>query len=210
MAFLLSREHAPIEGLKSELLDRHVMLIGFSENYCPWDGLAAPLQSVSSYLCGGWNIINSIWLLLCMAQMIFKKSITQTCTLHIYASYQVYPWFSSNHKLLCHIPDLLQLDCPSVTNWGVVITFAVKVQFQIRDQFWIPQPKLHGALYLFFCKISKHASPQKCVFQGVLGTKLALWAQIDVLASWAHYTNVYLVCNLHRLSVNFRRFDVLY
>ena len=26
--------------------------------------------------------------------------------------------------------------------------FAVKVQFHIRDQFWIPQPKLHGACIL--------------------------------------------------------------
>ena len=39
----------------------------------------------------------------------------------------------------------LQLGCPSVTSSGVVITFAVGVQFQIGDQFWIPQPKLHGA-----------------------------------------------------------------
>ena len=39
----------------------------------------------------------------------------------------------------------LHLGCPSVTSSGVVITFAVGVQFQIGDQFWIPQPKLHGA-----------------------------------------------------------------
>ena len=32
----------------------------------------------------------------------------------------------------------------------LIITFTVEAQFQIRDQFWIPQPKLHGAMYLFF------------------------------------------------------------
>ena len=30
------------------------------------------------------------------------------------------------------------------------ITFVVEVQFQIRDQCWIPQPKLHGWMYLIF------------------------------------------------------------
>ena len=29
-----------------------------------------------------------------------------------------------------------------------IITFAVEVQFQIGDQFWIPQPKLRGWMYL--------------------------------------------------------------
>ena len=28
--------------------------------------------------------------------------------------------------------------------------FAVEVRFQHRDQFWVPQPKLHGAKYLIF------------------------------------------------------------
>ena len=32
-----------------------------------------------------------------------------------------------------------------------------QVQFQIRDQFWIPQPRLHGACYLIFCETSKQA-----------------------------------------------------
>ena len=31
-----------------------------------------------------------------------------------------------------------------------IITFAVEVQLRIRDQFWIPQPKLHGWMYLIF------------------------------------------------------------
>ena len=44
----------------------------------------------------------------------------------------------------------IQLDCPSVTNWDVRITFAVEVRFQIRAQFWIPQPKQHGVWYLVF------------------------------------------------------------
>ena len=41
--------------------------------------------------------------------------------------------------------SLPQLDCPSVTNWDVIIAFAMGIRLQIRDQFWIPQPKLHGA-----------------------------------------------------------------
>ena len=28
--------------------------------------------------------------------------------------------------------------------WAPITTFAVEIRFQIRDQFWIPQPKLHG------------------------------------------------------------------
>ena len=52
-----------------------------------------------------------------------------------------------------------------------IITFAVDVQFHIRDQFWIIQPKLHGACFLdFFCKISKHTcltSRRILMFSGV-------------------------------------------
>ena len=44
----------------------------------------------------------------------------------------------------------VQLDCLSVRSWDPIITFAVEVQFQIRDQFWIPQPKLHRQKYLIF------------------------------------------------------------
>ena len=35
-----------------------------------------------------------------------------------------------------------------------IITFAVEVQFQIRDKFWVPRPKLNGAMYIldFFVK----------------------------------------------------------
>ena len=44
----------------------------------------------------------------------------------------------------------VRLDCPAVTYWDVVITVAFQIRFQIRGQFWIPQPKLHGACYLIF------------------------------------------------------------
>ena len=44
----------------------------------------------------------------------------------------------------------LQLNCPSDGHWGYAGIFAVEVRFQVRDQFWIPQPKLHGAKYLIF------------------------------------------------------------
>ena len=46
--------------------------------------------------------------------------------------------YTRQSKLTIH----LQLDCPSVRHWDYVITFAVEVRFQIRDQFWIIQPKL--------------------------------------------------------------------
>jgi len=44
----------------------------------------------------------------------------------------------------------VQLDCPSDGHWDCAGIFAVEVRFQIWDQFWIPQPKLHGAKYLMF------------------------------------------------------------
>ena len=73
------------------------------------------------------------------------------------------------------VGSVVQLDFPSVTHWGVVGTssklqpdwpsiadwayvgiFAVKIRFHIRDQFWIPQPKLHGACILDFVEKSKN------------------------------------------------------
>ena len=36
----------------------------------------------------------------------------------------------------------LQLDCPSGGHCDYAVIFAVEVRFQIRDQFWIFQPKL--------------------------------------------------------------------
>ena len=45
-----------------------------------------------------------------------------------------------------------QLDCPSDGHWDYAGIFAVDIRFQIRDQFWIPQPKLHWVKYLIFCK----------------------------------------------------------
>ena len=45
----------------------------------------------------------------------------------------------------------LQLEYPSVRHWDYFITFAVGGgRFQIRDQSWIPQLKLHRAWYLIF------------------------------------------------------------
>ena len=44
----------------------------------------------------------------------------------------------------------VQLDCPSVIHWDYVINFVVEVRFQIRNQFWIPQEKLHGGMSLGF------------------------------------------------------------
>ena len=68
------------------------------------------------------------------------------------------PCLLTNLVLLLHIfliliyrgCVLLQLDCPSDAHSSVIITFALEVGFQIRDLFWIPQPKLHGACYLIF------------------------------------------------------------
>ena len=44
----------------------------------------------------------------------------------------------------------LQLDYLSVSHWDIVITFAVLIQFQFEDQFWIPQPKLHKECMLLY------------------------------------------------------------
>ena len=41
-------------------------------------------------------------------------------------------------------------DCLSVTSRVYAGMFAVEVRFLIRDQFWIPRPKLHEA-YFFRC-----------------------------------------------------------
>ena len=85
-----------------------------------------------------------------------------------------------------HTHRSIQLDHPSIIYWEVIITFAAEVRFQTRDQFWIPQPNLHGTWYLIFCKTSKWAFHDFCQcylptvfsgFQGGLGTVLALWAQ---------------------------------
>ena len=50
----------------------------------------------------------------------------------------------------------VQLVWPLITDWAYTSIFAVEVQFQIRDQFWIPQPKLHQACILDFFEKSKH------------------------------------------------------
>ena len=49
-------------------------------------------------------------------------------------------------KNICELntEQYLQLDCQSDGHWDYASIFAVKVRFQTRDQFWIPQPKLHG------------------------------------------------------------------
>ena len=44
----------------------------------------------------------------------------------------------------------VQLNCPSDWHRDYGGILAVEVQFQIRDQFWIPHPKLHGSKYLIF------------------------------------------------------------
>ena len=49
---------------------------------------------------------------------------------------------------MCNIG--LQLDWLKIAEWAYAGIFAAEVRFQIRDQFWIPQPKLHGACYLIF------------------------------------------------------------
>ena len=57
----------------------------------------------------------------------------------------------------CSTPWLAQ-NCTFTYSWIAcqlevgtpIITFAVEVQFQIRDQFWIPQLKLHGGMVLVF------------------------------------------------------------
>ena len=39
-----------------------------------------------------------------------------------------------------------------IAHWDYIIHFAVEIPFEIRDQFWVPHQKLHGACYLDFVK----------------------------------------------------------
>ena len=55
---------------------------------------------------------------------------------------------------------LLQLDCLSVTSRVYAGMFAVEVRFLIRDQFWIPRPKLHGTKYLIFVNLKMDSFDQ--------------------------------------------------
>ena len=48
--------------------------------------------------------------------------------------------------------NLLQLDWLAIADWAYASIFAVAVQFQDKDQFWIPHQKLHGACVLDFLK----------------------------------------------------------
>ena len=43
----------------------------------------------------------------------------------------------------------LQLDWPYIAGWAYASIFAVAVWFQIRDQFWVPWPKIHEACMYF-------------------------------------------------------------
>ena len=44
----------------------------------------------------------------------------------------------------------MQLDYPSDGHWNYADIFAVEVRFQIRDQFWVLQLKIHWTKYLIF------------------------------------------------------------
>ena len=47
----------------------------------------------------------------------------------------------------------VQLDWPLIADWAYTSIFTVEVQFQIRDQFWIPQPELlTRGMYFGFLK----------------------------------------------------------
>ena len=63
----------------------------------------------------------------------------------------------------------------------------------MRDQFWIPQPKIHGVCYFIFCKTSKRACLAS--FQVLISFYLAsiFELKIDVLVSRTRVTSVYLV-----------------
>ena len=84
---------------------------------------------------------------LCICLLGGKVDLLSLCATRYFKS-------TNNHAkiggLCCTKYGYMQLDCPSVKSWDIVITFAVGVRFQIWDQFWITQPKLHGAWYLIF------------------------------------------------------------
>ena len=50
----------------------------------------------------------------------------------------------------------VQLDWLSIVDWAYASIFAVEIRFHIRGQFWIPEPKLHGACILDFFEKSKN------------------------------------------------------
>ena len=66
-------------------------------------------------------------------------------------------------------PRSIQLDWPSIAGWAYASIFAVAVWFQIRNQFWISQSKLHICsmfFFFFFQKVEKWARTAK---HGVFG-----------------------------------------
>ena len=67
----------------------------------------------------------------------------------------------------------IQLDWPSIAGWAYASIFAVVVRFQIRDQFWVPQPKLHRACILDFFEKSKNELVRpKMVFLAILAKNM--------------------------------------
>ena len=79
----------------------------------------------------------------------------------------------------------IQLDCPSDGHWDYAGILPVEIRVQIRDQFWDPQPKLHGAKYLIFFVKSQNELvtlvSQKGVFQGGGRRKILLVGAIFLL-----------------------------
>ena len=63
----------------------------------------------------------------------------------------------------------LQLDWPSIAGCVYAGMFAVAIRFQIRDQFWISQPKLNVACFLdLFEKSKDELVRTKMVFLTIL------------------------------------------
>ena len=63
----------------------------------------------------------------------------------------------------------IQLDWLSIAGSVYARFFAVAVQFQIQDQFWVLQPKIHGACILDFFEKSKNELVRpKMVFLAIL------------------------------------------
>jgi len=110
-----------------------------------------------------------------------------------------YHIISNQHFAVLH-SVISTLACLSVTEGDVAITSAFEIRFQIRDQLWIPQPKLHGTSYLGFSVKSKKISSysqysifEKNVFsEGVLVTVSVIELKIILLGQnyRTHITSV--------------------
>ena len=62
----------------------------------------------------------------------------------------------------------LQLDWPWIAGWTYAGIFAVAVQIQNQDQFWISHPKTQGSFFYFIEKSKNELVRTKTMFLAIL------------------------------------------